>query len=161
MSQGSYQSGPLSGEDLHKNVSTVIHALLAEQVFRLLERSNPQFTSPDFLSLSEYKTVFTPIEEKLSAALEAHQLTYEPQVRIGKYTVDFLVETQNNKVIVECDGRAFHDPSKDAERDKVLALEGYPICRFSGSELVADVEKCIETIRKTASYTSYPAYQCG
>lgn len=158
LSQGSYQSGPLAGEDLHKDVSSVIHALLAEQVFRLLERSNPQFTSPDFLSLSEYKTVFIPIEEKLLAALEAHQLTYQPQVRMGRYTVDFLVETQNNKVIVECDGRAFHDPSKDAERDKVLSLEGYPICRFSGSELYADVEKCIQTIRKTASYTSYPSH---
>jgi DNA helicase-2/ATP-dependent DNA helicase PcrA len=158
LSQGSYQSGPLAGEDLHKNVSSVIHALLAEQVFTLLERSNPQFTSPDFLSLSEYKTVFTPIEEKLLAALEAHQLTYQPQVRIGRYTVDFLVETQNNKVIVECDGRAFHNPSKDSERDNVLSLEGYPIFRFSGSELYADIEKCIQTIRKTASYTSYPSY---
>ena len=158
LSPGSYQSGPLAGEDLHKNVSSVIQALLAEQVFTLLEHSNPQFTSPDFLSLSEYKTVFTPIEEKLLVALEAHKLTYQPQVRIGPYTVDFLVETQNNKVIVECDGRAFHNPSKDSERDKVLSLEGYPICRFSGSELYADVEKCIETLRKTASYTSYPSY---
>ena len=158
LSQGTYQSGTLTGEHLHKNVSTVIHTLLAEQVFTLLERSNPQFTSPDFLSLTEHKTVFTPIEEKLLMALEAHKLIYQPQVRIGQYTVDFLVETQNNKVIVECDGRAYHDPSKDSERDKVLSLEGYPICRFSGSELHADIEKCIATIRKTASYRSTPSY---
>ena len=158
LSQGSYQIGPLAGEDLHKNVSAVIHALLAEQVFTLLERSNYQFPSPDFLSLTEYKTVFTPIEVKLLMALEAHQLTYQPQVRIGQSTVDFLVETQNNKVIVECDGRAFHDPSKDFEREKVFSSEGYPVCRFSGSELCADVEKCIEIIQKTASYTGYPSY---
>jgi ATP-dependent DNA helicase UvrD/PcrA len=159
LSQGTYQPSALAGEDLHKNVSSVIHALLAEQVFTLLERSNLQFTSPDFLSLTEYKTVFTPIEEKLLVALEAGKLTYQPQVRIGQYTVDFLVETQNNKVIVECDGRAFHDPAKDSERDKVLASEGYPICRFSGAELYADVEKCVETLRKTASYRSTPSYK--
>jgi ATP-dependent DNA helicase UvrD/PcrA len=158
LSQGSYQTSPLAGEDLHKNILTVIHALLAEQVFSLLERSNPQFTSPDFLSLCEHKTVFTPIEEKLLVALERHKLTYQPQVRIGQFTVDFLVETQSNKVIVECDGRAFRDPSKDFERDKILSLEGYPVCRLSGSEIHVDVEKCIETIRKTASYRSYPSY---
>jgi ATP-dependent DNA helicase UvrD/PcrA len=158
LSQGSYQSGSLTGDDLHKNVPTVIHALLAEQVFTLLERCNAQFTSPDFLSLSEYKTVFTPIEEKLRVALEAHRLMYQPQVRIGPYTVDFLIETQNNKVIVECDGRAYHEPSKDSSRDQVLALEGYPICRFSGSELYTDIDHCIETILKASSSRTYPSY---
>jgi len=158
LSQGSYQDCPISGEDLHKNVSTIIHALLAEQVVRLLERSNFQFSSPDFLSLSEHKTIFTPIEERLLTALEAHQLTYEPQVHIGKYTVDFLVGTQTNKVIVECNGRAYHEASKDAERDKVLSREGYPICHFSGSEITADVDTCIAAIQKALSYSTYPSY---
>lgn len=157
LSQGICKDFPITGEDLHKNASTVIHALLAEQVFTLLERSNFQFASPDFLSLTEYKTVFTPIEEKLLMALEAHQLRYETQVRIRGYTVDFLVGTQN-KVIVECDGRAYHDPSKDAERDKVLSLEGYPICRFSGADIYADVDQCIETIQRALSYNTYPSY---
>src|SRR5690349_7049254 len=158
LSQGTYTDWRITGEDLHKSVSTVVDALLAEQVFSLLERSNSQFTSPDFLNLPADKTVFTPIEEKLLMALEAHQLTYQPEVRIGHYIVDFLVGTQKDKVIVECDGWAYHDPSRDSERDKVLALEGYPVCRFSGSEIYADVDKCVEAIQAALRYRTYPTY---
>jgi superfamily I DNA/RNA helicase/very-short-patch-repair endonuclease len=158
LSQVAYQDCVVTGEDLHKDVSTVIRALLTEQIFTILERSNYQFASPDFLSLAGYKTVFTPIEEKLLTALEAHGLTYEPQVRIRGYTVDFLVGPHNNQVIVECDGKSYHDASKDAARDKVLALEGYPICRFSGSDINADVDQCIESIQKALSYSTSPSY---
>jgi ATP-dependent DNA helicase UvrD/PcrA len=147
--RGVYEVFHVSGEELHKDPAAVINLLLGEQVFTLLERSNYQFTSPHFLSLAEHKTVFSPIEEKLLRALEAHKLSYQPQVRMGRYTVDFLVGVNDRKIIVECDGKAYHDAARDAERDKVLALEGYPICRFSGSDIYADVDKCIEMIRKT------------
>jgi DNA helicase-2/ATP-dependent DNA helicase PcrA len=108
--------------------------------------------------MAEHKTIFTPIEEQLLHTLEAHKLSYQPQVRLGRYTVDFLVGTADNRVIVECDGRAYHSAEKDSERDKVLALEGYPICRFSGSDIYGDVEKCIETIQQTLNYRTYPSY---
>ena len=158
LSQGAYQDCAVSGEALHKDVSAVIHALLGEQVFTILERSNVQFSSPDFLSLNEYKTILTPIEEKLLIALEAHQMTYEPQVRLGRYTVDFLVGTQNNRVIVECDGKRYPDAATDSARDKALSSEGYPICRFSGSEINADIEQCIERIQGTLRYNTYASY---
>ena len=160
--RSSYETHKITGDDLHKNSPAVLNALLAEQAFTLLERSNYQFSSPEFLHLAEQKTIFTPIEEQLLNALEAHKLSYEPQVRLGRYTVDFLVgapnSAENNRVIVECDGRAYHSAEKDSERDKVLALEGYPICRFSGSDIYGDVEKCIETIQQTLNYRTYPAY---
>jgi superfamily I DNA/RNA helicase/very-short-patch-repair endonuclease len=149
--RGVYEVFHVSGEELHKDPSAVVNLLLGEQVFTLLERSNYQFTSPHFLNLAENKTIFSPIEEKLLLALEAHNLSYQPQVRIGRYTVDFLVGVNDRKIIVECDGKAYHDAARDSERDKVLSLEGYPICRFSGSELYADVDKCIEMIRQTLS----------
>jgi DNA helicase II / ATP-dependent DNA helicase PcrA len=153
-----YETHKIKGDDLHKNSYTVLNALMAEQAFTLLERSNYQFSSPEFLHLAEHKTIFTPIEEQLLAALEAHKISFQAQVRFGRYTVDFLVGAENNRVIVECDGRAFHSADKDSERDKVLALEGYPICRFSGSELYGDVEKCIETIQQTLNYKTSPSY---
>jgi DNA helicase-2/ATP-dependent DNA helicase PcrA len=157
-----YEVHKITGDDLHKNSAAVLNALLAEQAFTLLERSNYQFSSPEFLHLAEHKTIFTPIEEQLLKALEAHKLSYQPQVRLGRYTVDFLVGApegaEKDRVIVECDGRAFHSAARDAERDKVLSLEGYPICRFSGSDIYGDVEKCIETIQQTLSYRPYPSY---
>jgi hypothetical protein len=81
--RGAYEVFHVSGEELHKDPSAVINLLLGEQVFTLLERSNYQFTSPHFLNLAEHKTIFSPIEEKLLRALEAHTLTYQPQVRFG------------------------------------------------------------------------------
>jgi DNA helicase II / ATP-dependent DNA helicase PcrA len=160
--RSSYESHQIKGDDLHKNSSAVLGALLAEQAFTLLERSNYQFSSPEFLHLAAHKTIFTPIEEQLLVALEGHKLSYQPQVRLGRYTVDFLVNApnsaENSRVIVECDGRAFHSAARDSERDKVLSLEGYPICRFSGSDIYGDVEKCIETIQQTLNYRSFPSY---
>ena len=148
----------LSGDELHNNYSMVINSLLCEQAMVLLERANYQFSSPILLGKSEYKTTFTPIEEKMLNALRAHQLSFQPQVRIGRYTVDFLLTHDNKKVIVECDGKAYHDPAKDRERDKVLASEGYAICHFSGTDIVSDMESCIETIKKRLEYEDFPSY---
>jgi DNA helicase II / ATP-dependent DNA helicase PcrA len=156
--RGVYNDLSLGGNELHNNYSMVLNSLMCEQVFVLLERVNYQFSAPDFLNISEHKSVFTPIEEKLLNALTAHKLSYQPQVRIGRFTVDFLVTLASKKVIVECDGKAYHDPIKDRERDKVLASEGYLICHFSGAEIVADVEKCIEVIKKRLDYEAFPSY---
>lgn len=158
LGRGDYEHHRIAGEDIHKNYSGVINSLLAEQVFTLLERSNYQFASPDSIHLSEQKTIFTPIEEKLRMALEANNLSYQAQVRIGRHTVDFLVEVQDKQVIVECDGKAYQDPSTDKERDKGLTSQGYPTCRFSGSDIHADADKCIEMIRTALSYQAQPAY---
>jgi DNA helicase-2/ATP-dependent DNA helicase PcrA len=156
--RSAYNNLALGGNDLHSNYTKVVNSLLCEQVFVLLERVNYQFSGPDFLGLSEHKTIFTPIEEKLLNALNTNRMSYQPQVRIGRHTVDFLVAHGNKKVIVECDGKAYHDPAKDRERDKVLASEGYPICHFSGAEIYADVDACVEVIKKMSDYSSSPSY---
>ena len=156
--RSAYDNLALGGNDLHNNYTRIVDSLLCEQVFVLLERVNYQFSNPDFLSLSEHKTVFTPIEEKLLSALNANRISYQPQVRIGRYTVDFLVTHENKKVIVECDGKAYHDHVKDRERDKVLAAEGYPICHFSGAEIYADMDACVDTIKRNLTYNLAPSY---
>lgn len=155
-----YNDLPLGGDVLHKNYAMAVNSLLCEQIFTLLERINLQFSNPGFLHLSAHKTVYTPIEEIMLRTLTVNKLSYRPQARIGRHTVDFLVtlEEGNRQVIVECDGKAYHDPLKDRERDKALALAGYPICHFSGAEIVADAEACVEVIKKTAGRRTSPAY---
>jgi superfamily I DNA/RNA helicase/very-short-patch-repair endonuclease len=158
--RGAYNDLLLGGDELHKNYAMVVNSLLCEQIFTLLERVNLQFSNPGFLRLSAHKSVYTPIEEIMLRALNANKLSYRPQARIGRYTVDFLVtlEDGNKQVIVECDGKAYHDPRKDRERDKALALAGHPICHFSGAEISADAETCVEIIKKTAGHRTSPAY---
>ena len=165
LGQGDYPENPVSGEALHKNYSGLINGLLSEQILTLLERANYQFSAPEFLNITKDKTIFTPIEERLRAALEKHQVAYQPQVRLGRYTVDFLVGerkkhalSEANGVIVECDGRDYHEPGRDQRRDNALSVEGYPICHFSGAEIYADADKCVEKIQKSLARQVFPAY---
>ena len=156
-----YESQPISGDDLHRDFTRVIRALLAEQTLTLLEQSNYQLISPDVLAPGGPlpAILFTPIEEKMQIALEAHGLSYQPQVRLGRQVVDFLVEIQKNRVIVECESKAYHEAPKTSERDASRAsLAGYPVCRFSGSEIDADIETCIRTIREAIHYRGLPAH---
>lgn len=154
-----YEAQTIQGEDLHRDFPRVIRALLAEQVLTLLERSNYQFGSPELLAPGRQPVLFTPIEEKMRAALEAHRLPYQPQVRLGRQTVDFLVDVQGKQVVVECESKGYHEPTKDSEREKGLTLAGYPVCKFSGSEIDAHVEKCIRTVQEAVHYRSLPAHE--
>ena len=159
-----YESQPIKGEALHSDFARVMRALLAEQVLSLLERSNIQLASPEVLAPDADGAVpamlFTPIEEKLRTALEAQELSYQPQVRLGRHVVDFLVSAnaQNSQVVVECESKAYHEPSKGGQT-RSMSLAGYSLCRFSASEIEADVDKCIRTIQAAGHYRTLPAYK--
>jgi superfamily I DNA/RNA helicase/very-short-patch-repair endonuclease len=168
LGHASYEAQPIKGEDLHNDFPRVIRALLAEQVLTLLERSNIQVEAPELLSPGgpAPKFLCTPIEEKMRAGLEAHELSYQPQVRLGRQTVDFLVGVQGKQVIVECENRAYPELYKDSGRDApraqalpVGSLSGYPVCRFSASEIESDLDKCIRTVQEAVHYRTLPAHQ--
>ena len=155
-----YDANPMKGQDLHQDFPRVIRGLLAEQVLTLLERSNYQLASPDLLAdPGRPPVLFTPIEEKMRAALKAHELPYQPQVRLGRQVVDFLVDVGSGKVVVECESKAHHETIKAPEQGKSLTLAGYTVCRFSGAEIEADIEKCIRAIREAVQYRTLPAYK--
>lgn len=74
-----------------------------------------------------------------------------PQVQIGNYRVDFLFEyigpRGRRRVIVECDGHAFHERTKeqassDKARDRFLVSRGFQVLRFTGSEIYRDPIIC-------------------
>src|SRR5690349_16779726 len=150
-----YETNSIQGQDLHQDFPRAIRALLAEQILTLLDRSNIQLDSSALLDPDRPPVLFTPIEEKLRAGLEEHRLDYQPQVRVGRQMVDFLVSMQGGRVIVECESKAYHEPIKE----KSLSLAGYPVCRFSGAEIESDIEKCIRTIQEAVHYRTLPAYK--
>lgn len=59
------------------------------------------------------------------------------QVWIGRFRVDFLFIPQ--KLVVECDGKQFHNPKKDQDRDRKLVKLGYRTLRFPGSQIYKEV----------------------
>jgi DNA helicase-2/ATP-dependent DNA helicase PcrA len=153
----------MRADDLHTDFSRVIRALLAEQVLTLLERSNYQIPSPERLASRAdgpaAAVLFTPIEEKLRLALEMHELKHQPQVRLGRQVVDFLVAVQDTKIVVECESKGYHEAYKEGERAASLSLAGYPVCRFSGAEIEADAEKCVRAIKEAVHYRTLSAYK--
>ena len=156
-----YETPPIKGDDLHSDASRAIRALLAEQTITLLKRSNYQLASPDLLASGAggQTVLFTPLEEKMRTALEAHNLSYQPQVRLGRHAVDFLVSVGEGKVVVECESKAYHEQSRAPDASRGSSLAGYPVCRFSGSQIEADVEECIRAIQGAVHDRSLPNYR--
>lgn len=76
-----------------------------------------------------------------------------PQLKIGKYRVDFAVMVRNFAgrilyMIVECDGHDFHEKTKaqaqrDKKRDRDILRAGWQVFRFTGSEIFRDVRACV------------------
>lgn len=136
---------------LHTDYDQIVNQLLLEQFDRLLEQVNLEFSSPNFLDTVSYNYLFTPIEECMYNALEKENFNFKPQAKIERFLVDFLVTVGNKKIIVECDGRDYHNPYHDRERDKELRKYGYEILHFTGSEILYNVEQCIQKIYYKAS----------
>lgn len=76
-----------------------------------------------------------------------------PQMPIGKYVADFLVEFKNWSNggialgVIECDGHDFHERTKeqaahDRRRDRYFQAKGFLIMRYTGSEIYADPVAC-------------------
>lgn len=73
----------------------------------------------------------------------------------NKYRVDFLIVIKYKEVnygfVVECDGHEFHEKTKeqakkDKKRDRNLMVKGIPVIRFTGSEIVANPDKCAREV---------------
>lgn len=78
----------------------------------------------------DWASVFTPIEESMWAEIRSVGLTMFPQVPVFNYFLDFA--NPFLKVAIECDGAQWHDPEKDAKRDRKLEREGWTIYRVPG-----------------------------
>lgn len=72
-----------------------------------------------------------------------------------KYCADFLLITRDRntgaprKLIIECDGHDFHErtkeqAAKDRARDRDMTAAGFPIMRFTGSEIHKNAAACAQ-----------------
>lgn len=117
--------------------------------------------------LSKSSPVESPIEEimyrellKIKYSVENILLEMQvtPQAEIYDYRVDFFVKTihktpkYNKKFVIECDGHEWHEKTKeqaakDKKRDRDIVMKcGYPVIRFTGSEIVNNIAACIDEI---------------
>lgn len=95
----------------------------------------------------------SPIEDFLYNGLVAHGLDkyFEPQVKIGKFRVDFACKEA--MVVVECDGHQYHFTEKtqierDQKRDKYLAREGWRVLHIEGIAIRRNIHRCVEKVKE-------------
>jgi very-short-patch-repair endonuclease len=128
------------------------------------------FSCSAFAELSETEHKQSPIEMLLQVALQAVArvnsvdfsepidvdvwtvgLTISPQFPIGKYRADFVVfyrssKAQVSKIVVECDGTAFHERTeaerrREKARDRFMQKAGWTVFRYTGKEIMSDPYK--------------------
>lgn len=99
----------------------------------------------------------SPIEELLAGTLlgwldhaEITYATVQTQATIGPYRADILVQVGERKLVVECDGAAYHSSPEQVERDKrrdrYCAARGINVMRFSGAEIHSAPRGCAAEI---------------
>lgn len=98
-----------------------------------------------------------PFDEWQGHAPEELGFWITAQAPIGKYKADFLLWFRLGKVLagiaVECDGHAFHEKtkeqaSKDKERDRFFLTAGFPVMRFSGSDIFNKPLACAKEVNE-------------
>ena len=87
------------------------------------------------------------------AHLTSGSLIVAPQYVLGSYRVDFALrfEGTRRQLVVECDGFEFHDrnieqAAADKARDRFLLKSGWPVMRFTGSEITRQLDLCLADI---------------
>ncbi|MEM8534395.1 MAG: DUF559 domain-containing protein [Chloroflexota bacterium] len=114
---------------------------------------NGEYLLDNFLEHGFYKEMI-----RMPLAPKRMDLIF-PQAYIEPYRVDFVLFRRRafmddgqfqeviSKVVIECDGHAYHERTKeqaqrDRSRDRDLQSKGYHVFRFTGSELFNEPIKC-------------------
>lgn len=116
---------------------------LAECESPLEKRMLPYLVCQDYMDLnSGYAMVHVP---KKATTAPGYGVFIVPQMAFMKYRADFgLVAVKNGRrhiVLIECDGRDYHDPVKDSARDAYFRSWGIPTVRVTGKEVYREVRK--------------------
>lgn len=79
--------------------------------------------------------------------------TLIPQYPWGKYRVDLALRKPDGFLIfIECDGKDFHSSPEQIERDvareQSMIEAGYPVVRFTGSEINYSPVACANELRR-------------
>lgn len=131
-----------------------IDELLLADCFLALVRDDMQFDLDRPLggTLEGKGIPLSPIEEILANVMRGAGISFREQVALAPFVADFLVENDGAQLIVEADGKDFHEASRDADRDRVLR-ERYDLrtVRLTGRQIVHAPGACLDTIRRALS----------
>jgi len=94
------------------------------------------------VSSDERHPVFDSLfEQRVFLALRARGYRVRPQLKVGRYRIDLVVEGGTRRLAIECDGDAFHGVDvqiDDAARQRDLERVGWTFWRVRGSSFFRD-----------------------
>lgn len=103
--------------------------LLIKRQYRAKERTGG-LGDPYFGGI-HWRVYMSPIEWELWDDIRSWGIRLYPQYPVLRYFADFA--NPDEKVVVEVDGKEWHDPEADAVRDKEMQKAGWHVYRFDGA----------------------------
>ncbi len=94
----------------------------------------------------------SPFEREVGGRLLQLGYRLRPQVEVGGFRIDFVVEGAANRLAVELDGDKYHGPDRwaaDLHRQRALERMGWVFWRCWGSHWLADPEACLDDLLST------------
>lgn len=88
-------------------------------------------------------------ERDVLRALTAKGYSVRPQVRVGHYRIDLVVEGLKARLAVECDGERFHGKDRweaDLQRQLTLERQGWVFFRLRGSDFYRDRDRAMKPL---------------
>ncbi|MFQ5875594.1 MAG: hypothetical protein ACE5JL_17600 [Dehalococcoidia bacterium] len=103
-----------------------------------MNRYEPPYDSPIEQILAWHLTRYLEWDVEFDKQVEIH-------TRHGLFRADFVLSHMGEKIEVECDGRDFHDQSRDELRDAIVLGEGHvdTIYRFRGCDITYNPADCV------------------
>lgn len=95
------------------------------------------------------KRVESPFEKQVMKRLVQTGYRVTPQWKVGSCRIDLVVEGNEKRLAIECDGDRFHPPEKlgdDMARQAVLERLGWTFARIRGSVFFREPERAMRPI---------------
>lgn len=95
----------------------------------------------------------SPFERELYDELTQHGFWVLPQVKVGQYRIDLVIEGHNDaRLAVECDGDRYHGPERwtdDMRRQRVLERAGWAFWRCFASSFIRRRKAVLDDLFRT------------
>lgn len=82
--------------------------------------------------LVDWTKILTPIESMAWGEIRCSGLPFYPQYPVGRFFADFADPVK--KLVIECDGKQYHNAERDDMRDAFMAANGWTVFRVSGAD---------------------------
>lgn len=105
-----------------------------------------------YLTSEAHAVSESPFELEVASYLIGKGYKIKQQYPVGNYRLDMIVEYNDKKIAIECDGEAYHSSDeqirKDLERQIILERIGWSFIRIRGSEYYKSKNNTLESLEE-------------